>query len=203
MAARGVLLAAAAAALGSPFAPAARTTARAPTRRPAIDEDEEWRGLAASTEDAVDLFLRWTREDPAFGVTARTVNLRRGRLGGDVPPTLWPAALRSRLGRGLARRGEARTARRVVWAAWIASNGEAEAAPRPPRAAAFEDELLASLGKLRRRPRSNATAADLELSFVALQAAYVERSVGINHWSTSGLGYLQTPLPRQNRTRFP
>jgi len=28
-------------------------------------------------------------------------------------------------------------------------------------------------------------------------------SVGINHWSTAGLGYLQTPLPRSNRTRFP
>jgi hypothetical protein len=28
-------------------------------------------------------------------------------------------------------------------------------------------------------------------------------SVGINHWSTAGLGYLQTPLPRSDRTRFP
>ena len=31
----------------------------------------------------------------------------------------------------------------------------------------------------------------------------VDASVGINHWSTAGLGYLQTPLPRSNRTRFP
>ena len=28
-------------------------------------------------------------------------------------------------------------------------------------------------------------------------------SVGINYWSTAGLGYLQTPLPCSNRTRFP
>ena len=33
-----------------------------------------------------------------------------------------------------------------------------------------------------------------------LRAGYC---VGINHRSTAGLGYLQTPLPRSNRTRFP
>jgi hypothetical protein len=31
----------------------------------------------------------------------------------------------------------------------------------------------------------------------------VRVSVGINHWSTAGPGYLQTPIPRSNRTRFP
>ena len=35
------------------------------------------------------------------------------------------------------------------------------------------------------------------------EAACVCDGVGINHWSTAGLGYLQTPLPRSNRTRFP
>jgi len=38
---------------------------------------------------------------------------------------------------------------------------------------------------------------------VAGGAAGARVSVGINHWSTAGLGYLQTPLPRSNRTRFP
>ena len=59
-------------------------------------------------------------------------------------------------------------------------------APLPPRAggaavAGVGDEIL--------------IAVDFNRAVVA--------SVGINHWSTAGPGYFQTPLPRPNRTRFP
>ena len=36
-----------------------------------------------------------------------------------------------------------------------------------------------------------------------LHVAGALNSVGINNWSTAGPGYLQTPLPRPDRTRFP
>ena len=44
------------------------------------------------------------------------------------------------------------------------------------------------------------------MSYATVEQAlgdYAAIRVGINHWSTAGLGYLQTPLPRPNRTRFP
>ena len=53
----------------------------------------------------------------------------------------------------------------------------------------------------------NATcAAELrseDLDAADVVAPWAAPSVGINHRSTAGVGYLQAPLPRSNRTRFP
>ena len=79
-------------------------------------EDDDWRRLANSKDAAADVFLSWAAEDPGLGACLRTLNLRRGRFGGDVPPALWPVQLRRKLARGLGRRGRARSARRAAWA---------------------------------------------------------------------------------------
>ena len=70
-------------------------------------EDDDWRRLANSKDAAADVFLSWAAEDPGLGACLRTLNLRRGRFGGDVPPALWPVQLRRKLARGLGRRGRA------------------------------------------------------------------------------------------------
>ena len=71
------------------------------------DADDDWRRLANSKDAAADVFLSWAAEDPGLGACLRTLNLRRGRFGGDVPPALWPVQLRRKLARGLGRRGRA------------------------------------------------------------------------------------------------
>ena len=68
------------------------------------DADDDWRRLANSKDAAADVFLSWAAEDPGLGACLRTLNLRRGRFGGDVPPALWPVQLRRKLARGLGRR---------------------------------------------------------------------------------------------------
>ena len=67
-------------------------------------DDDDWRRLANSKDAAADVFLSWAAEDPGLGACLRTLNLRRGRFGGDVPPALWPVQLRRKLARGLGRR---------------------------------------------------------------------------------------------------
>ena len=66
-------------------------------------DDDDWRRLANSKDAAADVFLSWAAEDPGLGACLRTLNLRRGRFGGDVPPALWPVQLRRKLARGLGR----------------------------------------------------------------------------------------------------
>ena len=73
----------------------ARAGAFSPSRPPKItavcaskdhDDDDDWRRLANSKDAAADVFLSWAAEDPGLGACLRTLNLRRGRFGGDVPP---------------------------------------------------------------------------------------------------------------------
>ena len=85
----------------------ARAGAFVPARTPKITavcaskeqdaDDDDWRRLANSKDAAADVFLSWAAEDPGLGACLRTLNLRRGRFGGDVPPDLWPVQLRPSL----------------------------------------------------------------------------------------------------------
>ena len=104
------------------------------------DADDDWRRLANSKDAAADVFLSWAAEDPGLGACLRTLNLRRGRFGGDVPPDLWPVQLRRKLARGLGRRGRARSARRAAWAGANATS--LELSWRDLRAAYAEREAV-------------------------------------------------------------
>ena len=103
-------------------------------------DDDDWRRLANSKDAAADVFLSWAAEDPGLGACLRTLNLRRGRFGGDVPPALWPVQLRRKLARGLGRRGRARSARRAAWAGANATS--LELSWRDLRAAYAEREAV-------------------------------------------------------------
>ena len=70
------------------------------------DADDDWRRLANSKDAAADVFLSWAAEDPGLGACLRTLNLRRGRFGGDVPPALWPVQLRRKLAETIGMRPE-------------------------------------------------------------------------------------------------
>jgi len=78
---------------------------------------------------------------------------------------------------------------------WTASSRRRASARAEPRWA-----VEAFLSGLVFEPQSSHAFAAFAAALLALA---VVGSVGINHWSTAGLGYLQTPLPRPNRTRFP
>jgi len=57
--------------------------------------------------------------------------------------------------------------------------------------------------KMARTARARTIIDANNRAMAAVKTLRAHRSVGINDWSTAGLGYLQTPLPRSNRTRFP
>ena len=164
------------------------------------DDDDDWRRLANSKDAAADVFLGWAAEDPGLGACLRTLNLRRGRFGGDVPPTLWPVQLRRKLARGLGRRGRARSARRAAWAGANEKQARSdEERDELLRYAAYERFVSAERADVnksddradrnstdaarRRRQRAVETevAASLELSWRDLRAAYAEREAVVRN----------------------
>ena len=62
----------------------------------------------------------------------------------------------------------------------------------------YKDDVVCAAGRI---ARALAGKSARSRGVASYSAAHV--SVGINHWSTAGPGYLQTPQPRSNRTRFP
>lgn len=165
------------------------------------DDDDDWRRLANSKDFAADVFLGWAAEDPGLGACLRTLNLRRGRFGGDVPPALWPFQLRRKLARGLGRRGRARSARRAAWAGANAKQARSdEERDELLRYAAYErfvsaeradvearnmshDDRSSTDAARRRRQRQVETevAASLELSWRDLRSAYAEREAVVRN----------------------
>ena len=194
--------AAAVLACAAAFAPARTPKITAVVRRASKEQfydDDDWRRLANSKDAAADVFLSWAAEDPGLGACLRTLNLRRGRFGGDVPPALWPVQLRRKLARGLGRRGRARSARRAAWAganatslelSWRdlrAAYAEREAVVRNVNGAA--EDLAGSwvyhLGLLQAYAQNHDSARP-PAAYVALCGARLGRWLGVGQRVTAG-----------------
>jgi len=134
----------------------------------------------------------------AFAGTLRELHLRRNRIASLPADALAPLAP-SLVVLTLSRNG-LRTVAGVDFAAFAelrVLDLSHNALGAIPAAAALPTRTLTVFDA-----RGNPCGGDA-LAASRAGLAGVARSVGINHWSTAGLGYLQTPLPRPNQTRFP